>query len=75
MDFIRFLFCFAGVTSGFFAKAQTIGADERQEGRRYQLAVAVIGGFLAALPLLLVVLPSLMMLIYRREPVVLADKD
>lgn len=39
------------------------------------LAVAVIGGFLAALPLLLIVLPSLMMLIYRCEPVVLADKD
>lgn len=34
------------------------------------LAVAVIGGFLAALPLLLIVLPSLMMLIYRKEALV-----
>lgn len=31
------------------------------------LAVAVIGGFVAALPLLLIVLPSLMMLIYKKE--------
>ena len=30
------------------------------------LAVAVIGGFVAGLPLLLIVLPSLMMLIYKR---------
>ncbi len=30
------------------------------------LAIAVIGGFLAALPLLLVVLPSALRMIYRR---------
>lgn len=38
------------------------------------LAVAVIGGFLAALPLLLIVLPSMMMLIYRKEAVVEINK-
>ena len=30
------------------------------------LAIAVIGGFLAALPLLLIVLPSMMRIIYRK---------
>lgn len=39
------------------------------------LAVAVIGGFLAALPLLLIVLPSLMMLIYRKEALVEIAKN
>ena len=31
------------------------------------LAVAVIGGFIVGLPLLLLVLPSIMLLIYKRE--------
>lgn len=31
------------------------------------LAIAVIGGFLAALPLLLVVLPSMLLLIYKKH--------
>lgn len=39
------------------------------------LAVAVIGGFLAALPLLLIVLPSLMMLIYRKEALMERNKN
>ncbi|MFT3993599.1 MAG: hypothetical protein QM660_04780 [Dysgonomonas sp.] len=31
------------------------------------LAIAVIGGFVVGLPMLLIVLPSLMLLIYKRE--------
>jgi Cu/Ag efflux pump CusA len=31
------------------------------------LAVAVIGGFVSGLPLLLLVLPSLMRIVYRKE--------
>jgi multidrug efflux pump subunit AcrB len=31
------------------------------------LAIAVIGGFVIALPLLLIVLPSLLRLLYRRK--------
>jgi len=33
------------------------------------LAIAVIGGFLAALPLLLIVLPSLLLILYRKGDV------
>lgn len=39
------------------------------------LAVAVIGGFIAGLPLLLLVLPSLMRLIYRKEMKLTKIKD
>jgi heavy metal efflux system protein len=39
------------------------------------LAVAVIGGFIAGLPLLLLVLPSLMRLIYRKEMKLTRIKD
>ncbi|MBS1526749.1 MAG: efflux RND transporter permease subunit [Bacteroidetes bacterium] len=34
------------------------------------LAIAVIGGFVVALPLLLVVLPSMLRLVYRKKPVI-----
>ena len=33
------------------------------------LAIAVIGGFLAALPLLLIVLPSMLLILYRKGDV------
>jgi multidrug efflux pump subunit AcrB len=35
------------------------------------LAIAVIGGFIAALPLLLIVLPSMMRVIYRNRKTIL----
>jgi multidrug efflux pump subunit AcrB len=38
------------------------------------LAIAVIGGFLAALPLLLIVLPSLMLILYRKGDVIPAHE-
>ncbi len=39
------------------------------------LAIAVIGGFIIALPLLLIVLPSLIRLLYRNKQIVTADSD
>jgi multidrug efflux pump subunit AcrB len=32
------------------------------------LAISVIGGFLVALPLLLIVLPSMLRVVYKKEP-------
>ena len=34
------------------------------------LAIAVIGGFVIALPLLLIVLPSLLRMLYRQHPLI-----
>ncbi len=39
------------------------------------LAIAVIGGFIIALPLLLIVLPSLIRLLYRNKQMVTTDSD
>lgn len=39
------------------------------------LAIAVIGGFIAALPLLLIVLPSLLRLLYKKQPVTVQTAD
>ena len=39
------------------------------------LAIAVIGGFIVALPLLLIVLPSLIRLLYRNKKTVTANSE
>jgi multidrug efflux pump subunit AcrB len=39
------------------------------------LAIAVIGGFIIALPLLLIVLPTLLHLLYKKEDKIIALTD
>jgi Cu/Ag efflux pump CusA len=39
------------------------------------LAIAVIGGFIIALPLLLIILPTLLHLLYKREDKIQIIKD